>query len=287
MVLQGSTLMLVDLESGATTDLVDVPGQYYSTAVSDDGRYIGYVTENAEGQGVTRIWDVEAGEAVATGPHVRYGLAFIPGTGIMVLGDNGLPFLDAGTGETVDHTIAGRSTTEFVAVTPDGEYLLTGSGFVVFDSTTTYEEGKVWDLSVEIDGSRVIPSTRAADVSADGRLVAIAVNSGNYPELRSIQIWDAEADEPLQVIPFELESDSSGAGAESVAFSPDGRLVAAGFDEDGWSGHLRIYDVASGEMVADLEPPGPVYQLAFSPDGRFLAAGTYQRFGLVVYAVGS
>jgi WD40 repeat protein len=50
-------------------------------------------------------------------------------------------------------------------------------------------------------------------------------------------------------------------------FSPDGSLLAAGFN-DGW---VRIYNTQTGEMLGVLE--GSAHSLRFAPDGDLLAAG--------------
>ena len=60
---------------------------------------------------------------------------------------------------------------------------------------------------------------------------------------------------------------------DSVAFSPDGRVLAGG---DGY-GSTYLWDVASGRRIATLTDPGAgsvnVSSVAFSPDGHLLAAG--------------
>jgi hypothetical protein len=67
---------------------------------------------------------------------------------------------------------------------------------------------------------------------------------------------------------------------KSVAFSPDGRLLAGASE----SGPVRIWDAATGEEVRALRGnAGDITSVAFSPDGRRLAvaSGSYDRLGEV------
>jgi WD40 repeat protein len=57
----------------------------------------------------------------------------------------------------------------------------------------------------------------------------------------------------------------------SVAFSPDGQILASGGDDN----KITLWDVATGQERAILqEHRHLVWSVAFSPDGRILASGS-------------
>ena len=71
---------------------------------------------------------------------------------------------------------------------------------------------------------------------------------------------------------FVREFEHMASPIHSIAFSPDGALIACG----GESGEVRVFKTENGQRVASIKGDhGPVFALAFSADGKHLASGGY------------
>lgn len=92
--------------------------------------------------------------------------------------------------------------------------------------------------------------------SRDGRLVA----TSGYDE--TVRVWDAATGKQI------LNCRPLASFACSVAFSPDGKWVAAGSSDDG---QLKIVEVATGKKIREIQTPDTaLYALEFTPDGTHL-----------------
>jgi WD40 repeat protein len=111
---------------------------------------------------------------------------------------------------------------------------------------------------------RVGTYVNATALSPDGKLVA----AGNFQELR---LLDARTGEVVRVLRGSL-----GGNAAALAFSPDGKTLAAVASGTA----IVLWDVSTGKQRRQLQcpppPPGPPVMLAapvFSADGTVVAAG--------------
>jgi WD40 repeat protein len=86
----------------------------------------------------------------------------------------------------------------------------------------------------------------------------------------TLKVWEAATGRLL--------ADCAGDACEvsSVAFSPDGRLLASGRGSlSAGRGAVKVWEAATGRLLADCTGHrGMVSSVAFSPDGRFIASGS-------------
>lgn len=114
--------------------------------------------------------------------------------------------------------------------------------------------------------------------SPDNRTLAVVANVNGYSSVRLHDVRSGVVTRTL-VKPGAVRN-----GFYSVAFSPDGKLIAAG---DG-VGLIRVWKVKSGPRIAALQQGGFVNSLAFAPNGKTLAAGGTERgAGIKLWAVPS
>lgn len=124
---------------------------------------------------------------------------------------------------------------------------------------------KIWSLK---DGTllRTMPTSFTGAVncivySPNGAWIA----TGHYDG--SLRIWDTEKGTLLHTLQAE-------GVVESLAFNPDGLLLAAGYSYT--DNTVRLWDAETGLLLRTLEGhKAGVESLDFSPDGTLLASGTY------------
>jgi WD40 repeat protein len=120
-----------------------------------------------------------------------------------------------------------------------------------------------------------IEHSRLIKIAADGKTLAAVTRQsrakipprrptrGPAPELDKIELWDLVTGKRTGTLPHNSWY------VTSLAFSPDGRMVAAGGGKD----NLLIWDAGSRETLHEisLKPLWAVVDIAFSSDGKLMA----------------
>jgi WD40 repeat protein len=117
--------------------------------------------------------------------------------------------------------------------------------------------------------------------SPDGKRLALGGSQGGY----CVQLWDLQNKKLLGGTKLRkeaktvadlsqaLQDPDLGTGVTCLAFSPDGRVLAAGDVKD----KVRLFDGLTGEPHGVLDDHhGRVTGVAFSPDGKTLVSGGYE-----------
>jgi WD40 repeat protein len=113
----------------------------------------------------------------------------------------------------------------------------------------------VWSRVADLNGE--LGSVECAEFSADGRFIATATKYSNEIAVWRVAdgtvVWSAKADQEV----------------ERVAFSPDGKMLAAGGEDD----QLRLFSAADGKLLGTRPHTAAIDSLRWSPDGLLLATG--------------
>ena len=124
-------------------------------------------------------------------------------------------------------------------------------------------------VAFEYDG--VLPSggsTSLSDFAEHGMRIVVGDRHGNYTTLGKFFLVEVSANY--------LATLKGHGNVASIAFSPDGAMLAAGV----WGSTAKVWDVKTKKIVATLDATHkygtkPVY-VAFSPDGAILAYGGWE-----------
>jgi RNA polymerase sigma factor (sigma-70 family) len=268
-------ISLLDVRTGkAVRRLVGPPESASALAFSSDGKLLAsgrdfdYPRKHGQDNPI-QLWDVATGKELhrLTGhKDTVTSLAFSPDGKTLASGaqryDATLRLWDVATGIERFALKGHGGELRSVAFSPDGKTVATGS----MDKTI-----RLWEPATGKELRRLtghLADVMAVAFSPDGRVLV----SGAFD--RTLRLWDPAIGKQLRQVELDdtgntrtltsSSKDRINRGFAAVAFSPDGKtLAAAGQDHT-----LRLFDAAAGDEVRPIRGQfDAVDAVAFSPDG--------------------
>jgi WD40 repeat protein len=301
--LSWATVLLGEEDSGAKpleSEEVSLGAAVFQVVFSPDGK-----TLAAAGEGRVGMWhlaDKNRRQILAAGDRFT-SLAFSLDGASLAAGEHCSPdgvdrlhtgrvqLREVATGKLLWERRVKRAVSS-VAFSPDGKTLAYAlEGDIVF-----------WDLQRQRDRLRAEhPGNLSIRFAPSGQTLASACDTpepsfspmlgadGNpiapagrgKAEDGSIRLWNPTTGQIVRTL-----FDKSSEGVNSIAFSPDDGVLAAGYHD----AKIRIWDAAGGKLLHTL--PGSsdrswMLPVAFSPDGKQLASGSYNDEFLCLWDVQS
>lgn len=177
------------------------------------------------------------------------------GKKLAAVGSNAVWLWDLTTGDSIGQPLVGDlSWTLNVALSPDGTLL----------ATQRYlGEVRLWDTATHLPIADPLPEVHSMEIAFSSVEDVLAQATGN-----TVRVWDVKDGHPTNERVLSHPSD-----VNTVAFSPDGRMIVTGTSgTEVGDAELRLWDAGSGRALGEplTSSSGPFEALAFDRSGTEL-----------------
>lgn len=280
---EDNTIRIWDLRTGLELHNMTHDGTINTIAFSSDSKKL--ITSSHDN--TSRIWDAETGSELRSLNHddaVLYALFSQDNKKIATASENGIvKIYDAKTGSEL-HRLNQHAAVCFLAFSPDGTILAAGSE----DKTVV-----LWDVAKgqknhqmlhDIPENEVVIFLGESDIRASRSPIAFSF-SLDGKILTSI--WDDDIirddyNNSILIVDVKtgqlLNNLRINSSTDSIAFSPDGKILAAALFYGNYYSIL-FWDTKTATLLNSLHSSRPdiIDFIAFSPDGRTLALHEFYR----------
>lgn len=286
---KGSVMNLVSLKTGKPAGKVTAGKQPITApAFSGDGKTLGWLTS----EGMIVLRDLASGkersvlyrEPTNDGRAPADNLNLSPDGRIAAVNGRGCYFVDLEAGKLIMGDIPAVNRDFSIALfTPDGKTALINGN----DVYQVVPMKKLRTLSAAAE-------VRYTALSPDGTTLALTEPRVNSAELlKHIVLWDVT--ENKEKATFRIgPRDSQGRTLDAVAFSPDGKTLAFGFQQSVKTYNRELaqpsigfLDASTGEALGAMRVRNVPRKLSYMPDGKAIVSecGFANKDGADVYAI--
>jgi WD40 repeat protein len=279
------SVYLWDVATGKEVRQLGEPGKSIAYPVfSPDGKVVAGM-----GDGAIRLWDTATGKELCrcqnSFDYGAYPVAFSPDGRVLAAQNRGplVRFWEVASGKAMPSRLppGHEKGVNSIAITPDGQTLISAGEDLTVRWWNTKTGQERFNLSYPKELSPLERGFSKVALSPDGTILAVIdgihilddkrhlANITEFLKGRhaGIWLWNAATGKKLRHL-----DDGNGVGIESLAFSPDGKVLAEGYGTAGAFGAsfkgVRLWNVASGKRYKhELAGTCPV----FSPDSSIIA----------------
>ena len=248
--------------------LVGLSERIESIVFSPDGNTLLVAGGSAGRFGELQFWDwrkQKLDRSVMPSYDTVYGASFSTDGKLVSYGcaDNSIRIMDAASGKDVRRIDQHQDWVFGTALSLDGKYVITCSRdrtVKLFETGTGSFIDNITTITPGVLGGGLRCLQRRP-----GKDEYLTAGEDGIPKLyKMLRTTARQIGDDANLI---RNYDKLGGKVEVVAFSPDGKLLAAG----GAGGAVKVYTADDAKVIATLTAPTPIFALSLRPDGKAVA----------------